>query len=82
MDDELEITIKELLNNSRKLDASDISVTVDKRNVRLSGSVKSQDERDYALRVVKLVQGIGDIHSDLVVKINHGILPSDIGRHP
>jgi hypothetical protein len=79
-DEELEGVIKELLLNSRRLDARDITVTVDKGNVTLSGSVKSQDERDYACEVARLVQGVGDISSQIVVKLNDGILPTDIGR--
>ncbi len=78
---ELEYVVKELLHNSKYIDASDITVTVDHTDVRLSGSVKSQEERDYALKVVKLVQGIGNVESDLIVKINDGILPTDIGRN-
>lgn len=80
-DDELEIVIKELLHNSKRVDASDITVTVDKTNVLLSGSVKSQEDRDYAINVVKLIHGVGDVHSELIVKLNDGILPTDIGRN-
>lgn len=81
-DEELEKVVKELLKNSKRIDASDITVTVDNSNVTLSGSVKSQFERDYAGSVVKLVHGVGDVHTDLIVKINPGILPTDIGRNP
>ncbi len=80
-DEELEIVVKELLHNSKRVDASDITVTVDKTNVHLSGSVKSQEDRDYAINVVKLIHGVGDVHSDLIVKLNDGILPTDIGRN-
>lgn len=81
-DEELEIILKELLHNSTMIDASDITVNVDKMNVTLSGTVKSQNDRDYALKIVKLVQGVGTVHSDLIVKTNEGILPTDIGRNP
>ena len=81
-DHELELSIKELLYNSNKIDASDITVTVDKSNVTLSGSVKSQFERDYAAEVVKLVHGVGNVKTDIVVNLNPGILPSSIGRNP
>lgn len=80
-DEELEIVIKELLHNSKRVDASDITVSVDKTNVHLSGSVKSQEDRDYAINVVKLIHGVGDVHSELIVKLNDGILPTDIGRN-
>ncbi len=80
-DEELEHVVKELLHNSKRVDASDITVTVEQTNVRLSGSVKSQEERDYAMNVVKLVHGVGDVHSELIVKLNDGILPTDIGRN-
>lgn len=81
-DDELEIVVKELLRNSEKIDASDITVTVNHCDVHLAGSVKSQRERDYAEKIVKLVHGVGNIESDIVVKLNEGILPTDIGRNP
>lgn len=80
-DEELEIVVKELLHNSKRVDASDITVIVENTNVHLSGSVKSQEERDYAVNVVKLVHGVGDVHSEIIVKLNDGILPTDIGRN-
>ena len=81
-DAELEKVIKELLGNSKRIDASDITVVVDHSNVKLSGSVKSQFDRDYAESVVKLVHGVGNVSSELIVKINPGILPTDVGRNP
>jgi hypothetical protein len=81
-DEELEKVIKELLKNSKRLDARDISVSVDKCNVKLSGSVQSQFERDYAESVVRLVHGVGEVYTDLIVKTNPGILPTDVGRNP
>jgi osmotically-inducible protein OsmY len=51
-------------------------------DVKLSGSVKSQFDRDYAVSLVKLVHGVGEIKSELIVKINQGILPTDLGRNP
>lgn len=79
-DEDIEIAVKELLAHSHKIDAKDISVEVDACNVTLSGTVHSQVERDYALSVVKLINGVGDVYSNLVVKLNPGILPTDIGR--
>lgn len=81
-DDELERVIKELLHNSNRMDASDITVIVDKCNVVLSGSVKSQEERDYAVAITQLVHGVGEVENNLIVKLNEGILPTDIGRNP
>lgn len=80
-DDELENAVKELLRNSKRVDARDITVRIDNHNITLSGSVKSQEERDYALTLAHLVQGIGSVHSELIVKLNPGILPTDIGRN-
>ncbi len=80
-DEELEVVVKELLHNSKRVDASDITVTVEETNVHLAGSVKSQEERDYAVNIVKLVHGAGDVHSEIIVKLNDGILPTDIGRN-
>ena len=80
-DYELESAVKELLLNSKRMDARDITVKVDNRNITLSGSVKSQEERDYAMTLVHLVQGIGEVRSEIIVKRNPGILPTDIGRN-
>ena len=80
-DYELESAVKELLLNSKRMDARDITVKVDNRNITLSGSVKSQEERDYAMTLVRLVQGIGEVRSEIIVKRNPGILPTDIGRN-
>lgn len=82
LDQELELVIKELLHNSTRIDGHDITVKVNNTKVTLSGTVKTQTERDYAGSIVKLVQGVGEVQVDLVVKRNEGILPSDIGRHP
>lgn len=79
-DQEIENVVKELLHNSQRIDARDISVSVDQTNVTLSGTVRSQFERDYALAVTKLVHGVGHIESEIIVKRNEGILPTDIGR--
>jgi osmotically-inducible protein OsmY len=81
-DQELEDVIKELLHNSHRIDARDITVTVDNANVTLSGTVHTQADRDYAVSIVKLVQGVGEVEVDLIVKRNEGILPTDVGRHP
>lgn len=80
-DEEIEAVVKELLHNSKKMDASDITVTVSNSNVTLSGTVKTQTERDYAIGVVKLVHGVGDVNSEIIVKTHGGILPSDVGRN-
>lgn len=81
-DQELENVVKELLKNSHRLDARDITVTVDNCNVTLSGTVRTQEERDYASSIVKLVNGVGDVHTNIIVMRNQGILPTDIGRNP
>lgn len=81
-DEELERTIREILHSSKLIDGRDLSVSVRNTNVKVSGSVKSQFERDYVLSLVKLVHGIGSIKGDIIVKLNPGILPTDIGRNP
>ena len=79
-DEEIEQIVKELLHNSKKMDASDITVTVTDAQVKLSGTVKTQNERDYAIGVVKLVHGVGNVTSEIIVKTHGGILPTDLGR--
>ena len=81
-DQELENVVKELLKNSHRVNARDITVTVDNCNVTLSGTVRTQEERDYATSIVKLVNGVGDVYSNIIVMRNQGILPTDIGRNP
>lgn len=81
-DDELETSIRELLKDTKMANASDVSVIVKDSNVKLSGSVKSQADRDYIISIVKWVHGVGEIKSELTVKLNQGILPTDIGRNP
>jgi hypothetical protein len=81
-DEELEKVVRDLLRSSKHLDAQDITVSVDNSNVKLSGTVHSQFERDYAQSVARLVHGVGNVISEIIVKINPGILPTDIGRNP
>jgi hypothetical protein len=81
-DSELELVVKELLHNSKRIDASDVTVSVNHCEVTLSGSVHSQYDRDEAVNIVREVNGVSDVHPDLIVKLNDGILPTDIGRHP
>ncbi len=78
----LESTLKELLHNSRKLDSRDITVSVHDHDVTLSGTVKSQEERDYAEEILHNVDGVESVHIDLIVKTHPGLLPTDIGRNP
>lgn len=80
-DEELEGVIKEIVKNSHRLDSRDITVSVKDSNVHLTGTVRTQDERDYIISVVKLLHGVAEVKSDLIVKTHDGILPNDIGRH-
>jgi len=81
-DTELEKSIQELLHSTKRVDLRDISISVRNTNVKLSGTTKSQSDRDYAISLVKLIHGVGDIKAEIVVKLNPGILPKDIGRNP
>jgi osmotically-inducible protein OsmY len=67
-DQEIQSVIVELLQNSQKIDASQIMVRVDQSCVVLSGTVRTQFEKDYIASIVKLVHGVGDIQSDLIVQ--------------
>ncbi len=81
-DTEIEKSIHELFHSTKRGDLRDISISVRNTNVKLSGTVKSQSDRDYAISLVKLIHGVGDIKADIVVKLNPGILPTDVGRNP
>lgn len=79
-DEELEDVVKELIHNSHRLDGSDITVTVDHADVKLSGTVRTEEEKIAAGSLVQLIHGIGLIKNELIVKRNEGILPTDVGR--
>lgn len=81
-DEELENVIKELFKNSHQINAEDITVRAYHCDVTLSGTVKTEEEKDAASSMVLLIHGIGLVHNDLIVKRNEGILPTDIGRNP
>ena len=81
-DDELEKVVKELLKNSQLVNAEDITVTAHNADITLSGTVKSDEEKNTAGSIVQFIHGVGLIHNDLIVKLNEGILPTDIGRNP
>jgi hypothetical protein len=81
-DFELESVVKELLKNSRQVQSDDITVTADNTNIVLSGTVKSESEKNAAGSLVQLIHGVGMIKNNLIVKLNEGILPSDVGRNP
>lgn len=81
-DEDLEAAIKELFRNSHRVDASDVTVGAQHGHVKLSGTVKTQNERDYLLEIVKTVHGVGEVLSEIIVKTHDGILPNDIGRNP
>ena len=79
-DEELESVVKELLKNSKSLDASDLTVTAHNCDVTVSGTVKSDQQKNAVTDIVRLIHGVGKIRNDIVVKINEGILPTDLGR--
>jgi osmotically-inducible protein OsmY len=72
--------ITELLENSKRLDSSDIVVDVKDGDVTLSGSVKDEFQKQQAEAVIETVQEVRSIYNELIVKTNPGILPTDIGR--
>ena len=67
-DKEIKAVILELLGSSQKIDARQILVSVDHSCVTLSGTVGTSFEKDYALALVKLVHGVGDVKSTLTVE--------------
>lgn len=73
-DEQLEESIAEILHNSRKVHADEIQVDVDNHNVTLSGVVQDEEEKVHTEEIVKLIEGVGDIHNDL--KIESGKLAS------
>lgn len=79
-DYELERVVKELLQNSNQLDAADITITARNADIVLSGTVKSDEEKNAAGSLAQLIHGVGIIKNDLIVKTVEGILPTDIGR--
>lgn len=80
-DASLERIVKELLRSSKALDAADITVIAHKGDITLSGTVKSDIQKNAAGSLTQLIHGVGKIKNDLIVKLNSGILPTDIGRN-
>lgn len=79
-DEELENVVKELFHHSTTVDGEDITVRAYNSDVTLSGTVKSEDQKNAAGSLVQLIHGVGLIRNELIVKLNDGILPTDIGR--
>lgn len=81
-DEELENVIRELFKNSHQIESEDITIRAYNCDVTLSGTVKTEEEKNAATSMVLLIHGIGLVHNELIVKRNEGILPTDIGRNP
>ena len=61
-------TVKGKILADKSLDGSDISVTTEKDVVMLSGTVKTDAQKDEAEKVAKLVNGVKSVDNKLVVK--------------
>ncbi len=79
-DEELERVVKEILHNSRRIKGEDISVIVYHGDVTLDGTVRSEHEKFIAASLAQLIHGVGLVKNNLIVKLNPGILPTDLGR--
>lgn len=79
-DETLENVVKEIIHNSKRLADDDITVSVSRADVTLNGTVRTEDEKNTAGALAQLVHGIGIIKNNIIVKLNEGILPTDIGR--
>jgi BON domain len=79
-DEELEKTLKNFLHSHPNLKSQDLTLSVHFGVVHLTGSVPSQSDRDLAVEICHLVHGVLRVESEIIVKLNPGILPTDVGR--
>jgi osmotically-inducible protein OsmY len=63
-DEQLQQAVCEALIEDTDLDSSDIGVRVSQNTVRLSGSVKSREAWQRALRVAMAQQGVAKVQGD------------------
>ncbi len=77
-DQKIKMGILDMYQNSRSVDGKDIRVYVDRGVVTLRGSVKSAIERDYAIAMLGLIQGVEEVISKLVVKNRRKKLPIEV----
>ncbi len=64
VEEELQQTVCEALIEDAELDSSDIGVRVAKDTVVLSGSVKSRDALQRALRIAGAQRGVSHVQAD------------------
>ena len=60
--DRIYADVRDALNRSGDLDASEIEIWVDRDTVYLSGFVKTPEERDAALAAAEAVPGVGRVY--------------------
>ena len=66
-DQELENAVRELMHNSRE-DYSQVSVSVEKRDVKFTGSIGSEEARKHLDELAKMVSGTGTVSNEVVLK--------------
>lgn len=66
----LEQVVMELLQTSKKLDASQISVMALNGDITLSGTVKDEEQKNAAGSIAQLIHGVGHIRNDITIKSN------------
>lgn len=78
-DDRIREEVCEALSRSAEVDASDIDVTVKEGMVTLSGTVESRMAKREAEMCVEHLSGIEDVHNEIRVKKNEGLLSGMTG---
>lgn len=68
LDDDLTKEIEDLLESSDQLDPKHIDVYVQAGNVTLRGTVKSEEQREAANRLVAKALAVGEIRNELVIE--------------
>jgi osmotically-inducible protein OsmY len=66
-DKELEDAIRELMRNSRE-DYSQVSVSVEKRDVKFSGTIDNEEARYHLDELAQMVAGTGSVTNEVVLK--------------
>lgn len=67
-DHTLEKVVTELLNTSKTLDASGVTVIAHNGDITLNGTVKNEQQKNAAGAMTQLVHGVGQIRNNLAFK--------------
>lgn len=67
-DSDVTMKVKTALHSDEMVKSFDIAVVTTKGDVRLTGTVDSQDQLDYIDKLVRSIEGVHSLHDELTIK--------------